>query len=97
MPQQHHLRSVHDDGGTAILDTARGVLSTLNPTGGFIWQALQDGKSKDEIVGLLVAETNGPTDIVAKDVADFIQELEANALISRATKGPGHADSIQCS
>lgn len=92
MPQPGRLRSVHEEAGTAILDTARGVLSTLNATGGFIWRALENGKSEDEIVRLLVTETNGSVDIVAKDVAEFVRELEANALIPRAAAGTGHAD-----
>lgn len=76
-----HLRCTNQPEGTVVLDTARGVLSTLNSTGGFIWQGLQDGKSQEEIVRLLVAETDGSEEIIAQDVAAFAAELEANALL----------------
>lgn len=95
MPQANHLRSIHEDAGTVILDTARGVLSTLNPTGGLIWQALHDGKREEEIVTFLVAETNGTPESVAKDVAEFICELRANGLVPLEGEELGHADSSQ--
>jgi len=95
MPQADHLRSIHEDAGTAILDTARGVLSTLNPTGGLIWQALHEGKREEDIVRVLLAETNGTPESVAKDVAEFICELRANGLISLKGEELGHAESSQ--
>lgn len=83
-PHAEHLKCTHHDEGTVVLDTSRGMLSTLNPTGGVIWQALQDGMSREEIVAALVAETGAPIDMVANDVTDFILELEKHALVSRA-------------
>jgi hypothetical protein len=95
MPQADHLHSIHEDAGTAILDTARGVLSTLNSTGGLIWQALHEGKREADIVRLLVAETNGAPESIAKDVAEFICELRANGLAPLEGEEVGHADSSQ--
>ena len=39
------LHTVVDSDGAAILDIKCGLISTLNATGAFVWQALQCGET----------------------------------------------------
>ena len=52
-----HLRSFANEDGTVILNTRLGTISTLNPTGAFIWQALKRGESLEAIAESLAQET----------------------------------------
>ena len=70
-----HLRSTGNQDGAAVLDTREGTMTTLNPTGAFIWQAFERGETEDTIVARLAAETGASADIVARDVRDFVAAL----------------------
>ncbi|ADV82430.1 PqqD family protein [Terriglobus saanensis] len=78
-----HLRTVANEDGAAILDTQQGTISTLNTTGGYVWQALEQGESEEAIVASLVEETGAPREVVAHDVSDFLASLKEHKLLSR--------------
>jgi len=76
-----HLRSVVDQDGAVILDMERNVMSTLNPTGGYVWDGLQRGKTVDDIISDLARETGTDVVIVDHDVRGFIEELKSKHLL----------------
>jgi hypothetical protein len=78
-----HLRSVVDRDGAVILDMERSAISTLNATGAYVWEGLQQGKSADEIVKDLARETGVEVGVVDRDVHDFLEELKQKNLLPR--------------
>jgi len=75
-----HLRAVVNQDGAVILDTKLGTISTLNPTGAYIWQALARGESVEAIAARLAHETGEQIDLVTRDVREFIDSLEEQQL-----------------
>ena len=76
-----HLRTVVNPDGAAILDAKRGTISTLNPTGAFIWCALQRGEVVEDIVAALVRQTLERPEIIRLDVINFISALRQQELV----------------
>jgi len=70
-----HLHSVANQDGAAILDIERGVLSTLNPTGAYVWQRFERGETIEAIVTALARETGEELETVERDVRDFLEAL----------------------
>ena len=64
-----------------ILDIPRNAMTTLNPTGAYIWQRLEQGMRLDEIVTELASETGTDEAVVAKDVDAFMEELKSKHLL----------------
>jgi hypothetical protein len=77
------LRTIVNEDGAAVLDTKRGTISTLNATGGYIWQALERGEREDDIVAGLARETDSLPDAIRQDVSDFITALQEHKILSR--------------
>jgi hypothetical protein len=77
-----HLRSVVDNDGAVILDAPRNRMTTLNPTGAYIWQRLERGMPVHSIVTELARETSMDEAVVQIDVDAFIKELKAKELIT---------------
>lgn len=77
-----HVHSVIDGDGAAILDVEQNAMITLNHTGGFVWQRLQAGKSVDEIVTDLAAQTGTDTTSIERDVRQFLEQLSVKHLLS---------------
>jgi hypothetical protein len=77
------LHTVADSDGAAILDMERGLISTLNSTGAFVWQGLQRGETVSAIVKNLVHETGEKVTTVERDVVDFIESLKQQHLLQR--------------
>ena len=77
-----HLRSVVDHDGAVILDIESSTMVTLNPTGGYIWEKLKQGKLLDEIIRELACETLTDLAIVERDVHDFLDSLKLRHLIA---------------
>jgi len=71
------LRSVVDHDGAVILDIERDSILTLNPTGSYVWQRLQQGKQIDEIIRDLANETGADPVTVDRDVHAFFDELDS--------------------
>jgi Coenzyme PQQ synthesis protein D (PqqD) len=76
-----HLQSVVDQDGAVILDIERGRISTLNPTGAFVWQGLQRGESLESIIANLARETGEPSLMVERDVREFLEDLKQKRLL----------------
>lgn len=76
------LRTMQHEDGAAVLDIRRGVISALNETGAYIWNALQHGDSVETIVVKLAHETGIAFDIVEADVDAFLGDLKRTNLLS---------------
>ena len=75
------LRTVTNQDGAAILDVPRHQITTLNSTGGFIWQRLQQGLSVEQVIRDLATETDTDPAIVEKDVHSFLEQLRSKQLL----------------
>lgn len=75
-----HLQSFVDEDGGAILDLERGLISTLNPTGAYVWQRLQRGGAIEAIITDLAHETGEEMLIVERDVREFVEILKEKRL-----------------
>ena len=80
--QSPHLRSVVDADGAVILDLERNSMLTLNSTGGYIWDKLQQGDTPEEIIRKLADETLTDVAIVERDVRDFLEQLKSRRIIA---------------
>lgn len=76
-----HLRTIANQDGTAILDMKRGTISTLNPTGAFIWEALGRGETIEAITDSLARQTGEQLGVVRRDVRVFIDELKEQHML----------------
>jgi hypothetical protein len=56
-------------------------MHTLDPTAGYVWQRLQQGKGLEEIVSDLSRDTGTEYAVVLRDVSDFFEQLKAKHLI----------------
>lgn len=75
-----HLRSIVDHDGAVILDIEHDAMLTLNSTGAYVWEKLQQGRSIDEIVCELARESSTDTVTVDHDVREFLDLLKAKQL-----------------
>lgn len=72
-----HLRSVVDHDGAVILDIEHDAMLTINSTGSYVWQGLQQGKQIDEIIRELASDTGADPVAVDRDVQAFLDELKS--------------------
>jgi hypothetical protein len=79
--ESSHLHSVVDQDGAAILDIDRGLISTLNTTGAYVWQGLERGELVETIVASLARETGEEPALVERDVRDFLSTLKQEHLL----------------
>lgn len=77
-----HLRSVVDHDGAVILDIEHDAMLTINSTGSYVWERLQQGKQIDEIIRELAGETGADPLTVDRDVHTFLDELKAKHLFT---------------
>jgi Coenzyme PQQ synthesis protein D (PqqD) len=76
-----HLRSIVNRDGAVILDIPRNQMVTLNSTGEYIWNKLQQGESTEQIVRQMSAECNTDPLIVEQDVHAFLEQLMSKHLL----------------
>jgi hypothetical protein len=76
-----HLLSIVDQDGAVILDIERGLVSTLNPIGAYVWQGLQSGESLETIIANLARETGEESLTVERDVREFVEDLKRKRLL----------------
>lgn len=76
-----HLRTIANQDGAVILDTKRGKISTLNPTGAYVWQALERDEPVEAIIANLTRETGEDSAVVDRDVHEFLDTLKQKHLL----------------
>ena len=65
--------------GSATVDFR--CIITLNGTGAFLWELLQDECAEEELVKALLSEYEVAEDVAARDVAGFVEELRKADLL----------------
>jgi hypothetical protein len=75
-----NLHAVVDQDGAAILDIERGLVSTLNPTGAYVWQRLHAGATIETIVADLAHVTGEDIHLIEHDIREFIRVLKEKQL-----------------
>jgi hypothetical protein len=80
------VRSITDDDGTTLLDLNSNQILGLNPTGSYIWQAVQNGKSLADIVNGLTQATRGCKEMIEADTREFLEFLTSKGLLSGANE-----------
>jgi hypothetical protein len=81
-PEHSHLRTIVDQDGAAILNVKAGTITTLNVTGGFVWQGLQRGEDVDMIAQNLARGTGAEADAIKKDLLEFIDAMKKEKLLA---------------
>jgi len=76
-----HLQTIADRDGAAILDVERGLITTLNHTGAYVWQGLQRGQPLETIIANLAHETGEKCLQVEQDVRGFVENLKQQRLL----------------
>jgi hypothetical protein len=76
-----HLRTAVNADGAAILDIPHNQITTLNSTGAFIWDKLQQGLAVDQVVRDLATASSTDPMIVEKDVYSFLEQLRSKQLL----------------
>jgi Coenzyme PQQ synthesis protein D (PqqD) len=77
-----HVQSIVDHDGAVILDMPRNAMTTVDSTGGYIWERLQQGLQIDAIIAQLSRDTGADELVVARDVEEFMEQLKSRHLIS---------------
>jgi Coenzyme PQQ synthesis protein D (PqqD) len=79
--QDTNLRAIVNQDGAAILDIKSGRITTLNTSGGYVWQALGNGEEIEAIAEGLARETGQDVEAVRRDVVDFVEDLKKQHLL----------------
>ena len=67
-----------------LLDFERGIYFGLDSVGARIWQLIAEDQDVDAIVETLLAEYETTREVLERDVAALIGELEVKGLLQRA-------------
>lgn len=54
----------------------------LNPTASFLWEALAEAKTADELTKRLTEEFDVSAEVAGQDVARFLQMLQRNSMVT---------------
>ena len=57
------------------------MMITLNETGKFLWQHLQQGTTEEALIQALLAEYDVTAEVAAEHVHKFVEKLHANAFL----------------
>ena len=79
--QPTHLRTIVNQDGAVILDIKTGKITTLNTSGGYVWQELGRGEEIEAIAESLAQETGEDAVAVREDVAGFVEALKKQDLL----------------
>ena len=77
------LKAIVNEDGAVILDIERDSMSTLNPTGAYVWQGLQRGETIETIIANLARDTGEDHLLVERDLRQFVAELQQKQLMPR--------------
>lgn len=80
-PIPARLSTVVNQDGAAVLDASRNQITTLNSTGGFVWDRLQQGRTVEQVIDDLAIESNTDPLVVKRDVMAFFEQLKADDLL----------------
>jgi Coenzyme PQQ synthesis protein D (PqqD) len=69
------------EGELILLNLATGVYFGLDPVGTRIWALIDNGRTADEIVGVITAEYEVDADACRADLARFLAALRDNDLV----------------
>ncbi len=58
----------------------RGII-TLNDTGAFLWNLLQEDRTEEQLMQALLAEYDVAADVAAADVSRFVESLRQAELV----------------
>ena len=58
------------------------AIITLNETGAYLWELMQEDVSKEQLVEKILEEYNAEKDVVSADVEEFISVLEGKGLLN---------------
>ena len=81
--QAPNLKAIVNEDGAVILDIEHDLMSTLNPTGAYVWQGLQRGDTIDTIIANLSRDTGEDSLLVERDLRQFVAELQQKQLMPR--------------
>jgi|GEM_PF-933754 len=82
-----HLRTIANQDGAVILNSAAGTITTLNSTGAFVWQGLERGEDVDTIAQNLAHETGEEVTAIRYDLLEFIGSMKKAKLSVRSCGG----------
>lgn len=75
------LQWVATDGQIIALDETTLVYLSANETGAFLWQQLAAGTTREQLVERLAATFGIDAQAAARDVDDFLSQLDARELL----------------
>lgn len=70
--------------GVALLDLRSSSYFSLNDTGRFVFEALREARSADEVVALVAAHYDVEPEACRDDVAALLSNLSQHGLVDRA-------------
>ena len=72
-----------DQNGAVFLNARSGIVFTSNHIGARIWQGLLNREGLEAMAVRISQEAGAPHDLVRRDTAEFVAELEAQGFLSR--------------
>ena len=75
------VRWYKEDDQLVLLNLESGRYFSLNPTGTRLWDAISNGRTKDDCARLLKGSYGISEDIAERDVADFLHRLEEVGIV----------------
>jgi Coenzyme PQQ synthesis protein D (PqqD) len=79
-----HVRATISPDGAVLLDIEKGLCYSLNVVGAKIWQVIESGAGHatfKDLVNALASQFNVSQDELARDIEEYLQELEKKLLI----------------
>jgi hypothetical protein len=77
------VKAAADPDGIVFLHIGRGRVFTANGIGARIWQSVADRESFETLVTRISGEYGVAPDLVERDAAEFLAELESQGLLTR--------------
>jgi len=77
------LRHTSGPDGAIVLDIVKGRIFSLNPVASRILQLLQTGREESEIATEISEVFHVGDEVAARDIREFIQDLETRRLIEQ--------------
>ncbi len=74
------------DGEAVVVQSEEGLVKVLNEVGSFIWKAIDDEKSIQEIAHLLTLEFQVSKNKALVDTKEFIEELVEKGMVEIKSK-----------